>query len=352
MEVPTNKTRKKDKAGPPAVASKPGWLKRTASAGKIMITGGSSKESSPLASPLTTQPPTLPPRKAASSSSKQDKNKGSDNKSTSATPKLPKRRSPAASISIPAGKPSIHLDHRASLAVDTRDLHVQHGGNYGLKAAASFEDSLLPPPSRSSVHLPLPSDSSRGHHSLDAPRVLSQVGANGLTTVNPAGLASGLRSGLGVVNRRIGAWSQETGAANNTKGYLQAGGGAIGSAVSSGWSAFRSAKSSAPPSSMSSGIGSMGGRSASNMSLATNSGTIALDMNGMDGPRIDPSLFKRQAPVAGVKGEVFGRELKDAASSWPVVDHDLQPESSTSGRKRRLASLPAVAVRCVDHREP
>lgn len=88
------------------------------------------------------------------------------------------------------------------------------------------------------------------------------------------------------------------------------------------------------------------------MSLATNSGTIALDMNGMDGPRIDPSLFKRQAPVAGVKGEVFGRELKDAASSWPVVDHDLQPESSTSGRKRRLASLPAVAVRCVDHREP
>ena len=347
-----SKSRKKEKLEPPPVASKPGWLKRTASAGKIMITGGSSKESSPVGSPLAVQPPSLPPRKIATSLSYQTRNKSQTPGSISATPTLPKRHySPSASISIPTGNPAIHLDHRASLVVDLSDPLLENGEKNNLKTAVSFEDSLLPPPSRASVHLPLPSDTLRGH-SLDAPRALSQVGSNGLTTVSPVGLATGLRTGLGVVNRRIGAWSQETSAASSTRSYLQAGGGAIGSAVTSGWSAFRNSKSSAPPSNISSSIGSIGGRSASNMSLATNSGAAALDMNGMDGPKIEPSLFKRHAPIAGVKGEVFGRDLNDAVAFWPVEGSSLQAGSSSTGRKRREVSLPAVALRCVDHRKP
>lgn len=347
----TGTSRKKEKTIPPPVASKPGWLKRTASAGKIMITGGSPKESSPAGSPLAAQAPSLPPRKAANSLLNTNMKTDREQVTTTGAPVLPKRHSPSASISIPSGKPSNNLDHRASLAVDLGGAHSQAGGRVNLKTATSFEDSLLPPPSRSSVHLPTPSDPLRGHHSLDAPRTLSQIGANGLTTVNPTGLASGLRTGFGAVNRRIGAWSQETGAASNTKGYLQAGGGVIGSAVSSGWSAFRNSKSSAPPSSMSSGIGSSTGRSGSNMSLATNGGKGALNLNGMDGPTIEASLFKRQAPVPGVKGEVFGRDLREAALKWPIEDSSLQAVSSTTGRKRRIASLPAVALRCVDHRK-
>jgi len=202
--------------------------------------------------------------------------------------------------------------------------------------------------------LPSGSDISRGHHSLDGPRTLAQVGANGLTTVNATGLTAGLRTGLGAVNRRLGAWSQETGGAANTKSYIQAGSGAIGSAVSSGWSAFRSggSKSSIPPSSISSGIGSPSGRSVSSMYLSPSNGSVTVDLNAVDGPHIDTALIRRPAIALDVKGEVFGRELSRACELWPVVDTDVDhPKTSPMGRKGRKRSLPAVLVRCVDYCE-
>jgi len=202
--------------------------------------------------------------------------------------------------------------------------------------------------------LPSGSDTSRGHHSLDGTRTLAQVGANGLTTVNANGLTAGLRTGLGAVNRRLGAWSQETGGAANTKSYIQASSGAIGSAVSSGWSAFRSggSKSSIPPSSVSSGIGSTSGRSVSSMYLSPSNGSVTVDLNAVDGPHIDTALIRRPALALDVKGEVFGRELSKACELWPVVDSDLDLAIATPmGRKGRTNSLPAVLVRCVDYCE-
>jgi hypothetical protein len=334
---------------PPPVASKPSWLKRTASAGKVMITGVSgSRDPSPTASPLGPGPPPLPSRERISSISKSERSKKAE---SMIAPSLPRRHSPSASISIAStaqrNGPRDLLPLAKGGNEDKPKKVVSRAGK--LTTAASFEEKMLPPPARASVILPsVNTESVRGHHSLDVPRTLASIGTNGPTVVKP--VAAGLRSGLGVVNRRIGAWSQETGAGSNAKTYLQAGGGAIGSVVSSGWSAFRgNGKNYTPPASTSSGLSSANSKNASNAYFPSASGSGALGINGMDGPNILPELIKRTSTNLAIKGLVFGRDLAEVAQDWPISDNQEFPIDATKTRKPRERSLPSVAVRCVDH---
>lgn len=340
--VTTEPVKDKSTSLAPPIANKPSWLKRTASAGKVIITGSSSRDVSPIHSPVEGLPP-LPPRQHSSSSSI-PKDRGKKSKSLAVPPPLPQRPSSAASASIPV----------ESIDKKNHDTSRKVVKEKRLNQAASFEDTMLPPPPTRSSMLELDGNGVRNHHSMDVARSSAQFSGSRSSTSQNDRLATGFKSGIGAVHRRIGAWSQETGTGQNAIGYLQAGGGAIGSAVSSGWSAFRSNRNSTIPTSSSSGLSANLDRKTASAYFPATSSTSnnALEMNGMDGPSLDAQIIKRAAPIAGVKGEVFGRELAEAAEQWPIADLGADTEESDGRRRKRSKSLPAVAIRCVDHCEP
>lgn len=352
---------------PPPVAAKPGWLRRTASGNKMLAglgLGSSAGSSYSLAAssnrdlaevaetqdetPQTTRmgPPSLPERKQRTKENrapalpprKGHAIQGSTSRLSIASaldfrrPKSPGRMPSTGSTSSSVPEPRFHLPVSPDPA-----FSKSYDATTAVPETASSQGLLPPPPQRVA-------------QSMDIPRKVSPG-----TRHQPGSSTLG---SLSTVNALQGRGNQRSkppdGIAFPTSGsssFLQAAPGAIGSAVSTGWAAIRSTRSSMSfPHSSSSTFPRSGS--------TADSSWIRVDANGNDvpsrtglgyeGPKLSPEAVKR--PPGREGGLTFGKQLEIAAELCPVADTHL--ETGTDGRrKRRKRCLPAVAIRCVDHRE-
>lgn len=276
----------KSSVQPPSVAAKPSWLKRTASSSKNLATkslGFATKERSPSMRTVELQadqpgPPSLPPRQTR----------------------------PGGSGQAGATAPTISLDAQDDLPLSRSRSKSP--------APAVESDSLLPlpPPPRREF-------GSRGR-SMEVPRSAS-------SSLGPSDSGNRLRTGLNVVNKRLGSWANDNQAVRQNLGQAPS---MIGSAMSSGWSALRASRSSTSP------------------SIAAGITGDTISPGFADGSQIPPGIIKRPR-LPGSSSAVFGQDPTQAALLWPVVDAEsVSSFDNNSRRSKRRKCLPAVATRCVD----
>lgn len=348
---------------PPPVAAKPGWLRRTASGNKMLAglgLGSSAGSSYSLAAasnrdlaevaeahdetPQTSRmgPPSLPERKQ----------KTKDNRA----PALPPRKGHASQASTSRLSIASALDFRrpkspgrmpstgsTSSSVPEPRVHLPAGPDPAFSKSYD-ETTLVSEPT--TVHGLLPPPPQRAAQSMDVPRKVSPAGRH-----QPGSSALGSLSSVNALQGRPGRSKPPETIAFPTSGsssFLQAAPGAIGSAVSTGWAALRSTRSSMSFPHSSSGTFPRSGSTADSswIRVDANGHEVSRMGLGYEGPKLLPEAVRR--PPGREGGLTFGRKLEEAADACPVVDL----ETGTDGRrKRRKRCLPAVAIRCVDHRE-
>jgi hypothetical protein len=354
---------------PPPIAAKPGWLRRTASGNKMLaglglgslasssgsmasnyslstagtyrdLTGVAEGEDEPV-EPRVMGPPSLPPRKEKPRDTPvlpPRKSGHAPNGSTSRLsiasaldfrrPKSPGRM-PSATLQVPEPTPQVREPPTFSMSLDESTL-LESAGN------VADGNGLLPPPPQ------------RAAHSMDVPRKLPnrhQAGSSALGSIS--GLPTQrLRTPRGNVGAESPRPESIAFPSSNSSSFLQAAPGVLGSAVSTGWAALRSTRSSLSFPHSSSGTFPRSGSTADSSWIRVDGDAPSRTGLGYEGPTLAPEAVKR--PAGQEDGLVFGKDLEQAARSCPIVT----TETDTVGkRKQRYQCLPAVAIRCVDHRE-
>ncbi|KAJ9094686.1 hypothetical protein QFC21_005843 [Naganishia friedmannii] len=272
--------------------------------------------------------------------------------------------------SLPQFSKSLNEDTLLSRSRVDHDAALNNVGSSGL--SRSHDNGLLPPP--------MPQ---RAAQSMDVPRRVALSSGHASSAGSISGLNSlqaSSRNGRGGANRK---WTSTSGHAadahpsgllprtlegiafptsNSSSSFLQAAPGAIGTAVSTGWAALRSTRSSLsfPHSSSNLAFPRSGSTNTSDSSW------IRVDGNGHDagipppassrtglgyeGPKLVPeTILRRPRPGQEDAKLAFGKELEEAARACPVEDLPEVETDNERRRKNRKRCLPAVAVRCVDH---
>ncbi len=138
----------------------------------------------------------------------------------------------------------------------------------------------------------------------------------------------------------------------------------LGSAVSTGWSAFNKARSKGGQAisnlreqrggdnhsqSNSSGSGSGGPAADGGVNGHTGSGGSGMGRPGGDGPYLANGTVKRRGNLPGA--QVFGRDVAESAVKWKCEILGRDADEWDEAKRERMNHLPAVAARCVDYRE-
>jgi hypothetical protein len=253
------------------------------------------------------------------------------------------------------------------------DVALDDAGTSSL--SKSHDNGLLPPPmpqrTAQSMDVPRRVALGSGHASsagsisgLNSLQGSSRTGRGGASRKGTSGSshAADHQHPSGLLPRTLEGIAFPT--SNSSSSFLQAAPGAIGSAVSTGWAALRSTRSSLSfP------------HSSSNMSFPRSGSThtsdsswIRVDGNGHDaglppqassrtglgyeGPKLAPeSILRRPRPGQEDAKLAFGKDLEEAARACPVAEPPDVENPTDRRRKSRKRCLPAVAVRCVDHRK-